>query len=372
VTPSTKLTSIHWWRVTFLALLMLGLAVLWVLPAGSVVWATPKQSPLRQTIPTVTPTPFPDWIWVAQAGGNPVDYAPSGMPDFDQKQSDWHDPAWPVAWTHCGPLAVADVLWWLDSASEPGSTAPPEVSDGHSLLTSFGTWDDHDIQNVIPLVNELASCLDTNGVRTGSEHLGTDVSDLASALRTYLADKDLQESYDVTMTALPSFEQLLTWVQGGDVVVLLLGFWEWQGDRWVYLGGHYVAVAGAEPVNRFVAISDPFRDAFEAGQVTTGRSPVPHPYPHEADVHNDAQYVSQDAYRVVETEGPGGTWALGDYVPAYEDMQNFTGQNLALAFESYGDDYGGGSDIAAKVGYAIVVCRRRYTLYLPIILKGAR
>jgi hypothetical protein len=41
------------------------------------------------------------------------DYAPSGMPDFDEKQDLW-GPA-PGVYTWCGPVAVANSLWWLDS-----------------------------------------------------------------------------------------------------------------------------------------------------------------------------------------------------------------------------------------------------------------
>jgi hypothetical protein len=365
----TKATSARWQRASFLALLVSGLAVLYTLPVGSVVWATPQQSPLRQTIPTLTPTPIPSWIWVGGPGVNVVDYGPSGMPDFDQKQEDWHDSASPEAWTYCGPVAIADVLWWLDSWFEPGIAAPPEVSDGHDLITSFGSWDDHDAQNVLPLVNDLATRLGTNGAIAGTE-----ISALVPALQTYVMDKGLQDSYVVTMTASPSFEQLLSWVGDGDGIVLLLGFWEWQGDQWVYLGGHYVAVAGVEPVNRYMAVSDPFRDAWEAQEAALGRSPVTHDYPHNTDVHNDAQYVSHDAYRVVATEGPGGVGALESYVPAFAGIQNFVGQNVAAALAPYLGDYSGSPVITTKVDYALVLVRKpdSYTLHLPIILKGAQ
>ena len=56
-----------------LVVAMVGLAFVCMLPTGSIVWATPLQSPLRQTIPTLTPTPIPSWIWVGRAGGNPAD-----------------------------------------------------------------------------------------------------------------------------------------------------------------------------------------------------------------------------------------------------------------------------------------------------------
>lgn len=386
----TGRTSIHWWRSGLFLLLLLGLAVVYLLPVGSAVWATPQQSPLRQTVPTLTPTPIPSWIWVGQATGNPTDYAPSGMPDFDQKQGSWQSAVgsrglavgswqsavgsgqWTAnqAWTYCGPVAVAEALWWLDSRAEPGHTPPPAVQDGHSLISAYGDWDDHDARNVLPLVEDWAVRLGTAGSVTGTE-----VSVLLPALQAYLSAKDLQHTYAVTRTESPSFEQILAWVRDDDAVILLLGFWEWQGDRWAYLGGHYVAVAGAEPANRYVAISDPFRDAYEAGQCVLGRIPVWHAPEHTAEVHNDAQYASQDAYRLVAAEGPGGAWALENYAHTYDEVQNFFGQNLSAEFQAYYQDYGG-APITTKLDYAIAISStqkaKRYRAYLPIVLKGAR
>jgi hypothetical protein len=356
-------------QATSLAIVLLfALAVLYSLPVESAVWAGPQQARLRQTIPTLTPTPIPSWIWIGRAGGNPADYAPSGMPDFDQTQASWHDPEPPSAWTHCGPVSVADSLWWLDSLAEPGNTGPSEISDGHDLISSFGAWDDHDEQNVVPVVDDLATRLNT---QTSGERPGTDVTSMVPALGTYLAEKNLQDTYTVTLNTAPTFDQLYAWVQQADGIVLLLGFWEDQGDRWVYLGGHYVAVAGAEPFNRYVALSDPFRDAWEAGEALLGRSPVQHVHPHDADLHNDAQYVSHDAYPAVTAQGPGGGEALDGYVPAFAGVPNFIAQNVPPAFEPYLDAYGGSPVISTKMDYALVISRARaYTLYLPVILKG--
>jgi hypothetical protein len=257
----------------------------------------------------------------------------------------------------------------MDSRSEPGSTAPPEISDGHDLVSSYGAWDDHDPQNVASLVEDLANRL---GTQVSGEQLGTDISGVVPALEAYLTEKDLQDTYRVTLATSPSFDQLTTWVRDGSGAAVLLGFWEWQGDRWIYLGGHYVAIAGVEPANRLVAVSDPFRDAFEAGGVALGRSPVTHPYPHDTDVHNDAQFVSQDAYPLLPTEGPGGAWALGGYVLSYQDVQNFFGQNVAPDYISYLGTFSGAA-ITAKLDYAVVVSLppTSFALYLPIIMKGA-
>ena len=353
-----------------LALSLMAVALYCLMPAGNTVWATPPSNRLRQTIPTLTPTPVPSWTWIGRAGGNPVDYAASGMPDFDQKQADWHHSEETSTWTHCAPVAVADALWWLDSVSELGGVAPPQTSDGYELVGSYGSWDDHDPKNVAPLVSDLASRMST---QTDGERPGTSILSLAPALQAYIAEKGLQDSHEATLIVSPTFEQLRSWVQRGDGVVLLLGFWEYQGDRWVYLGGHYVAVAGTEPLNRYVGVCDPFRDAWEAGEALLGRTPVHHDYPHSADLHNDAQYVSQDAYRTVDGQGPGGAITLEGYVPAFSGVPNFVGQNVPTAFESYLGPFGGSPVITTKVDFAIRVSRpvTLHHLFLPLIWKGA-
>lgn len=361
----------EWFRrlqpATLLAMLLLGISGLYLFPVGSIVWATPQQNRLRQTIPT---RPAPDWVWMGEA----EDYAPSGMPDFDQKQADWQGDSL-QHWTHCGPVAVADAMWWLDSDSEPSPVSPPAVHDAYTLVQSYGptAWDDHAPQNVIPLVDDLATRL---GTQTDGDRPGTEVAAAVAALQTYVADRGLGDDHGVVLVNGPSFPQLRSWVERGDGVVLLLGFWEDQGDRWVYLGGHYVALAGVEPQNRYLAVSDPFRDAFEVGDTTLGRSRPPgHPSAHATDLHNDAQYVSHDAY-FAPLEKPAalaGVEILQGYVPAEADVANFEGQNVPLALESRLGIWQA-SQIHTAIDYAILISgpRARYVVLLPVILKGAR
>lgn len=356
------------WPFVSWVLLLVGLAFLCSVP-GTSVWATPNQSPLRQTIPTLTPTPLPAWAWVTQPGGDPVDYAPNGVPDFDQRQSDWYVPTQPDAWSHSGPVVLADVLWWLDSRLEPEETPPPALHDGYALLRTWGEWDDHDARNVVPLVAALAQRVDTNGTRSGGQSAGTAPSNMLSGLQGYLAETGCSPDWTAYGLSSPSFEQLLACVRRGDGVVLYLGLWEDQGGGvWVYLGGHYVALAGAEPLNRLLAICDPIDDAFEAEQVPLGRASSAHGYPHVFSEHNDAQYVSQDAYHVASLalprEGMGGALSLRNYTTPLTSL----GQNLAAEFEAYRGDYGGAA-IQTKLDYALVVTRQ-FRLHLPMIIKG--
>jgi hypothetical protein len=118
------------------------------------------------------------------------DYAPSGMPDIDEKQDVWGPGAGVYTW--CGPVAVANSLWWFDSEYEsmynPTPLPPPAISDSFPMVSSYnpGVWDDHDPQNVDPLVRELAFLMDTDGKRTGLQHIGTNYVDLETGLSQYL------------------------------------------------------------------------------------------------------------------------------------------------------------------------------------------
>ncbi|UCD26684.1 MAG: hypothetical protein JSV75_00725, partial [Candidatus Bathyarchaeota archaeon] len=137
----------------------------------------------------------PETYWKASY----TDYAPSGMPDFDQKQ--WGTYNWTNfgTWSHCGPVAVANSLWWYDSAYEISGAPPPAIIDNFNLVTSYnpGGWDDHDPLNVQPFVEHLAHLMDTDGSRTGLVHLGTNVSDMETGVAQYLSWSGVNPQGDV-------------------------------------------------------------------------------------------------------------------------------------------------------------------------------
>jgi hypothetical protein len=129
------------------------------------------------------------------------DYAPSGMPDFDQKQwgtYNWTDKG--DAWSHCGPTAAANSLWWLDSKFEPTQppVSPPTPSDGFPLVSSYIPGiDDHDPGNVQPFIEHLAYLMDTDGKRTGLAHSGTNVIDMEAGITHYLSWTGVNPKGDV-------------------------------------------------------------------------------------------------------------------------------------------------------------------------------
>lgn len=164
------------------------------------------------------------------------DYAPSGMPDFDQKQDRW-GPGVDI-YTWCGPVSVANSLWWLDSEYEslnfPQAVPPPIISDHFPLVTSYnpGVWDDHDQQNVDPLVRNLAFLMDTDGQRTGLTHQGTSYIDMETGISQYLQQQGVNpigdcdgdgkvEPDDITIinNAMGSMPGAPNWNMAADVVI---------------------------------------------------------------------------------------------------------------------------------------------------------
>jgi hypothetical protein len=228
------------------------------------------------------------------------DYAPSGMPDFDERQDAW-GPG-PGIYTWCCPVAAANSVWWLDSEYEslmfPLPVAPPIISDHFGLVTSYNpAWDDHGSQNVDPLVRDLAFLMDTDGQRTHDGHTGTRWADVTLGIQTYLVNHGLMGTFEVHGTSFPSFAWIDNETEKCQDVELFLEFWQLNGGIWTNSTitnpslelGHCVTSAGSDPATSQLLISDPYFD-------------VAAPFPPA--VHNDAQFVSHDAYTVAQWIGP--------------------------------------------------------------------
>lgn len=270
--------------------------------------------------------------WLGYVKPSYTDYAPSGVPDFDEKQDQWGPAQGTYTW--CVPVAVANSLWWLDSEYESVKFAnpvpPPTISDHFSLVNSSSQqFDDHDPQNVAGLVTNLAVLMDTDGIRTGDHHVGTRLTDIQTGIQQYLIQQGVANLFEVHNFSFPDFAWIDTETQKCQDVELFLEFWQQTGPGWTNLTisnpslefGHCVTCAGSNVTTSQLLICDPYQDAYEAGS-TSGRAPVMHAYPHNSGVHNDAQYVSQDAYTVapVPLGGPpppgypGIVWELQGYL----------------------------------------------------------
>jgi hypothetical protein len=304
--------------------------------------------------------PPPPFYWKA----NYTEYAPSGMPDFDQKQDAWGGGQWPPPynWTYCGPTAVANSKWWMDSRYHPSN-----------LLTTYaGAVSEHDPTNVPPFIQHLAYLMDTDGLRTTLLHQGTNVLDMEAGIIHYLSWTGVNPQGDVSGDGIvdmvdwgivnaamgstpllgpwdmradidpvttgwpvpgvannvidaadlalvtsnlgntsgafythtipaPFFDQIVTEVEAcQDVVLLIAPYYQSVRDS---EAAHFVTVAGINSATRKIALSDPMIDAFENGLTLEGRklpTGVPHNHPPSPPdtTHNNASLVSHDIYSV--------------------------------------------------------------------------
>ena len=287
---------------------------------------------------TVVPPTQHDTAMTWKAGGWD-DYAPSGIPDFDQRQHQWDYPPGSGNWSYCGPLAVANCLWWFDSKFESHPMTPPAINDTYPLLESNVyplIWDDHEPDNLQGFVADLAYRMDTDAIRTGSptHGMGTYVSDMRDAVVQYLAEKGLSNDYTVKLVKDPTFEWVASEVERCENVILLMGFWTQAGGSWERQGGHFVTTAGVDRLGQRIAFSDPIRDRAESGwpgRVLNG-SLIPHTTGHGYHVHNDAGNVSHDIYDVVSTNSPEGTWGPAAYVETVQALGPLVGQNFPQDF----------------------------------------
>lgn len=280
------------------------------------------------------------------------DYAPFGIPDFDQKQNGWI--GGPIGgWSFCGPVALANCLWWFDSKFEPSPVPPPAINDNYNLVTPYGPWDDHDPSNVIPFVDSLA--LYSNCIPGGP---GTFIMDLFMGAQGWMGATGHSSDYTVQLVPAPPPELIRDEVLRSQNVILLLGFYEIDpsGLDCVRHGGHYVTVAGVCTDCSRICISDPFFDANE-GEPPAGSA-------HPPSVHNDAAFISgphgqiqHDSYNLAVQQPcpqyPPITEVV-DYPDLWTDIANFYQINPA-EWISPPMPYSGG-EIRTMIDYALIIC----------------
>ncbi len=216
------------------------------------------------------------------------DYAPNGMPDFDQKQDGWV--GWNGGWSFCGPVAALNCLWWFDSKFETNTTPPPANIDNYPLLQNPSlTMDDHDASTVINYINTLAPMM---GCLPGPAGFGTNINQMVTGLQQWIDNAGLHKNYAISMFPAPTFPLIRDSILHSQDVILLLGFWQEDPTGLppycTRIGGHWVTAAGVCTTSTRICISDPYFNHNE-GEPPLGL--------HGSAVHNDAQLVS----------GPHGT-----------------------------------------------------------------
>lgn len=229
------------------------------------------------------------WYWKPERPS-----APNGMPDFDQFQDAWQ--------SYCGPVAVANCLWWFGAV--PQGWTPPQLID--TLAKYFHT----------------------------DPQVGTWVDSMQIGLNQYF--KNYGYSLEESTFAMPDFYEMEDSLKKCQDIILLLGFWYYDGINWYREGGHYITMAGVYSESLKVAFSDPARDNAESGG--SGRVLPPH-QSHPADhlLHNDPAYVSHDMYDCIinpQNPSPGSNkWEIaGYYQPA---LSQFSGINIPEKFIPY-------------------------------------
>lgn len=252
--------------------------------------------------------------------------APSGMPDFDQYQ--FRDSLANDSSALDVPTAVANCLWWFDAV--PKDTTPSDLI--RLLSTYLGTEPDS----------------------------GTSVDSLQIGLGRYLTHYgfDLFEHTYIQ----PDFKEMADSLEKSQNIILILGFWQFDGESWHRFGGHATTLAGVCSESSWVAFSDPAVDGAELGW--QGRFfPLGHPpHPDNDTLHNDSIYVSHDIYAsdtlfLNYGDSLDTLWRIKDFYEKDTSLfRKFEGQNFQPGQMQYFHSYEPSESVYTAVEYAIMIC----------------
>jgi hypothetical protein len=261
------------------------------------------------------------------------DYAPQGLPDFDQRQDNWrcNEGIWRFVggvWCFCGPTSLSDIFWWFDSKHETGTGHPGDGNDSYPLVRNFKApgspnpgpfTDDHNFNNVNDiltswnqgrggkeLVERLAWDCNTNLCRTLIPGVaGTSAANLEKGANRWIQQAGLEDDYHVVAIVKPDYATIRDAVLHNDGVIVNLLFHSAKMYTPPHLFCHYVAVAGINPDEGYIAFSDP---------VQNKDNPGPDPA-----AHNDANVVSHDIYKTFLTspEPDAASWMVEDFYPFF-------------------------------------------------------
>jgi hypothetical protein len=260
-----------------------------------------------------------EWYWKPDQ----PPHAPSGMPDFDQNQNGWNG--------YCGPTSAADCLWWFGPALTGAFPTPPL------------------------LIAHLAELFGTN------ESGDTEPQVMAMGLNLYF--QELEAGYRATLFKKPDFFAMEDSLKKSQDVILTFLFWYKDETGWHTNGGHWVTMAGVYSEAKQVAVSDPDNDNAVVGAPGRFRPPT-HPAPgtYTAELHNNPEYVSHDAYSAVDPPPdfpPNiGSWELENYVTLEMDLSKYTGRNIPPELMMYYTPVipPKGTVYHCVVDYAVMVC----------------
>jgi hypothetical protein len=195
------------------------------------------------------------WYWKPSY----PNYAPAELPDFDQKQDQWKKiSAGPngvidstvagddvmnvdehciapgpdcylnstaagddvVEWAFCGPVSVADCLWWFDSKYADPAGTPGDGQDQFALVQDYGAGDDHAKANAPLLIEKLARAMKTTDKGT------TYTSDMQVAVGDWFNTTGLSDKFTEQTIDRPTFSYVETQIEQSQNVILLLGSYD--------------------------------------------------------------------------------------------------------------------------------------------------
>lgn len=195
------------------------------------------------------------WYWKPSY----PNYAPEGMPDFDQQQARWKkigsgpngvidstvegDDIYNIdenciapgpdcylnstaigddveEWIFCGPVAVANCFWWFDSKYADPAGVPGDGKDQFALVQDYGAGDDHATANVPLLIENLARAMNTTGKGT------TYIQDMESAIIEWVDLTGLTDKFTMQVYNQPTFSAIASEIEQSQNVILLLGSYE--------------------------------------------------------------------------------------------------------------------------------------------------
>ena len=196
------------------------------------------------------------WYWKP---GYP-NYAPQGLPDFDQQQDKWkkigpgpngtidstvagddiYNPTENCIapgpdcylnsttvgddveeWIFCGPVAVANCFWWFDSKFADPEGTPGDGEDQFTLVQDYGAGDDHATANAPLLIENLARAMNTTGKGT------TYIMDMEAAITDWFASTSLTDKFTVQVYNRPTFSFIEGEIERSQNVILLLGSYDY-------------------------------------------------------------------------------------------------------------------------------------------------
>jgi hypothetical protein len=192
------------------------------------------------------------WYWKPSY----PNYAPAGLPDFDQKQDRWKkispgangmidstvagDDVYNIdenciapgpdcylnstvagddveEWAFCGPVAVANCFWWFDSKFADPVGTPGDGQDQFTLVQDYGAGDDHAKANAPLLIENLARSMNTTGKGT------TYIDDMKTAITDWFTTTGLTDKFTVQSYNRPTFSDIESEIEHSQDVILLLG-----------------------------------------------------------------------------------------------------------------------------------------------------